>query len=169
MTTPDSPQPPAPAPKGRYMDFVRVPKKRQARPAPQPAPTSVAPEPVAPPPKPATPPTIVTQVETIEQTTIIKTPAAPDANAYTLGGKSPFMTSVNVEKRPLSPFVPKATDRPNKNVYSRPETPAKTPSQPVEIVDNARKKSNLGLAIAIIITIILGAIAGAAAYLFLPH
>ncbi len=164
MTTPDSPQPPAPAPKGRYMDFVRVPKKRQARPAPQPAPTSVAP-----PPKPATPPTIVTQVETIEQTTIIKTPAAPDANAYTLGGKLPFLNSVNVEKRPLSPFVPKATDRPNKNVYSRPETPAKTPSQPVEIVDNARKKSNLGLAIAIIITIILGAIAGAAAYLFLPH
>lgn len=105
---------------------------------------------------------------------------APDANRFTLGGRSPFLSSVKVEKRPLSSLVPdediqpirKETKTPLKNAYRakikqvlksddkevvhRETTIVSTPNTPVH---------NISLAIAILLTIILGALIGAVVYL----
>ncbi len=108
---------------------------------------------------------------------------APDANRFTLGGRSPFLTSVKVEKRPLSGLVPdedvqpikKEIKTPLKNAYRakikqvlksdktdekevvhRETTIVATPNTPVH---------NLSLAFAILLTIILGGLIGAVVYL----
>ncbi len=90
----------------------------------------------------------------------------------------PFITSVNVDKRPLSPYVPAnnaAASRPAKNVYSAPAKPLKkvkkttdSKEKSTKIVESP-KQSGLSLVIIIIITVILGAAAGVGAYLLLPH
>lgn len=90
----------------------------------------------------------------------------------------PFITSVNVDKRPLSPYVPAnnaAASRPAKNIYSAPAKPLKkvkkttdSKEKSTKIVESP-KQSGLSLVIIIIITVILGAAAGVGAYLLLPH
>lgn len=71
---------------------------------------------------------------------------------------TPFVKSVQVEKRPLS-----------KNVYKKPApTPVEAPTGPVKIIDKPEKDSHIGPIIAIILTIILGAAVGTVAFLLLP-
>ena len=71
--------------------------------------------------------------------------AVPDANNYSLGGRSPFIPDARVEKRPLGNFVPENNAnglRSTRNVYSR-RTPAK--NMPVEtqqvMITQPKKKS----------------------------
>lgn len=114
-----------------------------------------------------------------------KKPDAPDANKYSLGGRSPFLSSVRVEKRPLSGFVPDST----KTLRSEAKTPVKnsyrakikqavtkvrdekSDAQPprrreTTIISTPKNHANsIGLTIAIILTIILGAAIGAVLYL----
>lgn len=73
--------------------------------------------------------------------------------------KSPFIAKAKVSKRPLS-----------KNVYTKPVQPTKEPStpKPVTIISKPESGGKAGMAIAIILTIILGAVAGTIAFLILP-
>ncbi len=60
---------------------------------------------------------------------VAKKPEAPDANSYSLGGRSPFLTDTKVEKRPLGNNIPETSAtavRSTKNVYSQ-KNPAKAP------------------------------------------
>ena len=71
---------------------------------------------------------------------------------------TPFVNTEGVEKRPLS-----------KNVYTkRVVVPKEEPSGPVTIIQKPERDSRVGLIVAIIITIILGATAGTVAFLLLP-
>lgn len=75
--------------------------------------------------------------------------------------KARFVNTEKVTKRPLS-----------KNVYPKkvivPEV-AEKPSKPVTIINKPEKDSKMGMVVAIIITIILGAAAGTVAFLLLPN
>ena len=111
---------------------------------------------------------------------------APDANKYSLGGRSPFLASVKVEKRPLSGLVPvgaktiKAEAKtPLKNTYrakikqvitkdkDTKSDDAKPPRRrETTVISTPESHSHtIGLAIAITLTIILGALIGAVIYL----
>lgn len=116
-------------------------------------------------------------------------PKVPDNNRYALGERSPFfLKTVNVEKRPLSegpvrnarPTVdrlgtqpdfsaePEPTrDKKRKNVYKKRKNkpaPRDLPTRPTVIIPNSRR-SKLPLFFLILLTILLGAIVGAVAYL----
>lgn len=117
-----------------------------------------------------------------------KKKSAPDNNRYVLGGESPFLKSVNVEKRPLSdnpqklnpkverktvsalPEGSKSTNKSKsgrKNHYAKKPTSVahqETPVRPTVIVPSNRR-SKAPLMFLILITVILGAAVGAAAYL----
>lgn len=72
--------------------------------------------------------------------------------------KSPFVNTEKVVKRPLS-----------KNVYQKKiVVPKEEPSGPVTIIAKPEKDSKVGMIVAIILTIILGATAGTVAFLLLP-
>ncbi len=110
----------------------------------------------------------------------------PDANRYALGGQSPFLKSVSVEKRPLSgegahlktelkparaEVNPKNSRGSNKNIYTKKSSPKSdsalkksVASRPTVIVPSSHR-SKAPMIILIIITIILGTAVGAAAYL----
>ena len=117
--------------------------------------------------------------------------AAPDNNAYSLGGKSPFLPNYTIDKRPLSDSVPAkkkdsyenlsflgVSDDPSsrKNVYQKHATPkedaAKDADKPkkksVKVIDDTKKKRGVPTWLVIIITIILGAAVGAGVYFLLP-
>lgn len=92
---------------------------------------------------------------------------APDKTAFKTP-QSPFISNAKVEKRPLSG-----------NVYPRKmvNTPVSTKvgdkakvgtKGPVAIIAKPEKESHVGIVVTIIITIILGAAAGTAAFLLLP-
>lgn len=112
-----------------------------------------------------------------------KKPDAPDANKFSLGGRSPFLSSVKVEKRPLSGIVSDEEVQPikkeaktplknayrakikqvlksdktdNKTVTHRETTIVSTPNTPAH---------NISLAFAILLTVILGGLIGAVVYL----
>ena len=54
---------------------------------------------------------------------------APDANSYSLGGRSPFLADTKVEKRPLGNNIPESSAtslRSTKNIYSQ-KNPVKAP------------------------------------------
>ena len=118
-------------------------------------------------------------------------PKAPDNNAYSLGGKSPFLPNYSVDKRPLSDSVPtKKRDNyeklsflgvdekstPRKNVYDKPAEPAEKPEKDkkdkepktVKVIDDTKKKRGIPTWLVIILTIILGAAVGAGVYFLLP-
>lgn len=100
------------------------------------------------------------------------TKSAPDANRYSLGGRSPFIPSVTVDKRPLSSHVPTSTPRPTgvKNSYPRRSNDGSTPTRrdaPTVIVNSPKKKLNIVLIIAIALTIIVAIPVGVVAYLAL--
>lgn len=73
---------------------------------------------------------------------------APDANNYSLGGRSPFIPDAKVDKRPLGPNVPESNARAirsTKNVYSQ-KTPLRSgiddvPSRGVITVAPPKRKS----------------------------
>lgn len=75
--------------------------------------------------------------------------------------KNPFINQGMIEKRPLS-----------KNVYAKkasiPKEISNEPKGPVTIISKPEKDAHVGLIVAIILTIILGAAAGTAAFLLLP-
>ena len=72
--------------------------------------------------------------------------------------KSPFINQEKVVKRPLS-----------KNVYKKEvKVPKEEPKGPVTIIEKPEKDAKVGLIIAIILTIILGAAAGTIAFLLIP-
>lgn len=89
---------------------------------------------------------------------------------YALGERSPFfLQSVSVEKRPLSSGRPSARTTARKNVYPKKPTPkpekAPKPELPTIIVPDSHRSKGPLIAL-IIFTILLGALVGAAAYLF---
>ena len=98
------------------------------------------------------------------------------ASKYTLSGKSPFLSSYNVEKRPLSDSIKekKVEEIPKKNVYEKPKKSTEKPDkksskkEPVVVIDQPKNSSGLSLVIIIILTVILGAAVGAGAYFLLP-
>ncbi len=75
--------------------------------------------------------------------------------------KNPFINQGTIEKRPLS-----------KNVYTKkasiPKEILNEPQGPVTIISKPEKDAHVGLIVAIILTIILGAAAGTVAFLLLP-
>ena len=103
----------------------------------------------------------------------------PDANRFGLGGRSPFLSSVKVEKRPLSGFVPeeevaplkKEVKTPLKNAYRAKikqvfKDDDKAVRRETTIISTPEPRAHtIGLAIAIILTIVLGALIGAVIYL----
>ena len=91
---------------------------------------------------------------------------APDGNSYSLGGKSPFLSSYNIEKRPLGDKIKekKVEEIPKKNIYKREETVKKSKKSPTVIIDEPKKSSGLSTFIIILLTIILGAAVGAGVY-----
>ncbi|MBQ3413234.1 hypothetical protein IJH33_00030 [Candidatus Saccharibacteria bacterium] len=70
----------------------------------------------------------------------------------------PFVNTDKIAKRPLS-----------KNVYKKKVVvPKEEPSGPTTIIEKPEKDSKVGMVVAIILTIILGAAAGTVAFLLLP-
>lgn len=142
----------------RYMDFI-APKKKPAT-AGIPTKKIVAAKATSKPVQKSAPKPVEKPVEKSENK-----PEVPDAASYTLGGKSPFLTSVTVEKRPLSQSVPS-----KKNVYEKAEKPVEKPKEPTKIIKKKEKKSSgLWMFLIVILTIILGTLAGAAAFFLLPN
>lgn len=108
-----------------------------------------------------------------------KKPDSPDANKYSLGGRSPFLTSVNVEKRPLSAYVPEsninslkpAPTTPVKNSYREKvknllSDDSKEQSRQTMIISvPSKSERNSTLIIAIVLTVLLGALVGGLIYL----
>ena len=120
------------------------------------------------------------RAEEKEKARIAKAKAeAPDGNMYTLGGRSPFLTSVHVEKRPLSQYVPSnmtsletMANTPVKNTYRAKikkalEDDAKEIHRQTLIVSAPvdSKTRSTALVFAIILTVLLGAGIGALVYL----
>lgn len=109
-----------------------------------------------------------------------RSPDSPDANKFSLGGRSPFLTSVKVEKRPLSgvameeeeirPLKAEAKN-PLKNAYRAKikqvfKDDNKAVHRETTIVSTPTPHAhNIGLGIAILLTILLGAMIGAVIYL----
>ena len=71
--------------------------------------------------------------------------------------KSPFINQEKVVKRPLS-----------KNVYAKKAEPSKEEHGPVTIIAKPEKDNRVGIVVAVILIIILGAAAGTVAFLLLP-
>lgn len=71
-----------------------------------------------------------------------KVATSPNANNYSLGGRSPFMTNTKVEKRPLGHNVPEtnvSTLHSTKNIYSQ-KSPSKLNRHAKHTVTEAPKK-----------------------------
>ena len=105
---------------------------------------------------------------------------APDANKFSLGGRSPFLSSVRVEKRPLSGIASEEvkplkseTKTPIKNAYRakikqvfKDDNKGKTSRRETTIISTPEPRGHtIGLAIAITLTVILGALIGSVIYL----
>lgn len=95
------------------------------------------------------------ETEVMDSATEAPQGAQGDSDTY----KTPkFVNLEKVKKRPLS-----------KNVYQKEiKTPVEEPKGPVTIIAKPEKESKVGMVIAVIITIILGATAGTVAFLLLP-
>lgn len=92
---------------------------------------------------------------------------APDANKYSLGGKSPFLESVTVEKRPLSNNIPAHAEyHLHKNIYTKKQALEKPNPTPTAIIKPESKKSKAPLILLIFATVIVGAAVGAGVYFF---
>ena len=93
--------------------------------------------------------------------------------SYVYGGKSPFINTDKVDKRPLSSIardLAKQDEMPHKNIYARRVAAVKNEKEvPTMVVEGGKVKdgSSVSLIIAIILTVILGAAVGAIAYLAL--
>jgi len=116
-----------------------------------------------------------------------KPKSGPDNNRYTLGGESPFLKSVNVEKRPLSASPKKLNPKierqtvaqvttsdgktsaksGRKNHYTKKAAPTSHSEPPVRptVIVPSNRRSKAPLVFLIIATVVLGAAVGAAVYL----
>ena len=94
----------------------------------------------------------------------LKEGKGPDNNKFTLGGKSPFINTLNLEKRPLSGH---SVAKDSVSSVKAPSPRLTTSDTIPTVVANKRKnkKSNIALIIAIILTVIFGAIVGTFVYL----
>ena len=132
-----------PAPKpvnhGHYMDFVAK------RPVATPRPVAPVAKPVAKPAAPVARPSVAQQIQQKQQVAQAKVapapvkaaepkpvvkaePKAPNANNYSLGGRSPFMIDTKVEKRPLGTNIPETSARTissTRNTYSQKDPSSK--------------------------------------------
>ena len=96
----------------------------------------------------------------------------PNANNFSLGGRSPFIRDAKVDKRPLGPNVPESNAgaiRSTKNVYSQ-KTPLKagagdTPGRSVITVAAPKKKSGWLWALLTLGIIVAGGGIGLIAYM----
>ena len=116
---------------------VAKPTVAPARPASKPV---MQPRPAAPAPKPAAASRIEHQRPTPKPAPetapapALKRREAPNANNYSLGGRSPFVTNTHVEKRPLGANIPETSAsalRSTRNVYSQ--------KSPTRATENAHK------------------------------
>lgn len=93
----------------------------------------------------------------------LKEGKGPDNNQYALGGKSPFINTLNLEKRPLS-----GHSVAKKSASAKAPEPRLTTSDAIPTVVASKrknKKNNIALVIAIILTVIFGAVVGTFVYL----
>lgn len=104
-------------------------------------------------------PTVVEQSKTPRKARNVDTYAVPRAQ---------FINQDKVKKRPLSKNVYQKQVATNKPVKSVKETPTKKNGKPVTIISKPEKDSKVGMVVAIVLTIILGAVAGTVAFLLLP-
>lgn len=89
--------------------------------------------------------------------------------SYPFGGESPFLKSVQVEKRPLSNSVPKRNNPYDHFDEAKDLKPARRPD-PVRIIPKSKKRSNaLSLALIILITVILGIAAGVGVFFIIAN
>lgn len=81
---------------------------------------------------------------------------------YNFNGKSPFLKSIKVEKRPLSG---------GKTIEKKPEKTAGFPARPEKtaVVSPKKEKKGLPFAVTILITIILGIAAGIAVFVLISQ
>jgi len=94
---------------------------------------------------------------------------APDANNYSLGGKSPFIMDAKVEKRPLGDYVAEGNERgvrSTKNVYSQ-RTPVTEGAPEVEpiVIETPKRKSGWIWALVTLLVIAAGGGLGILAYI----
>lgn len=95
-----------------------------------------------------------------------KKPETPNANNYSLGVRSPFLTNTKVEKRPLGTDIPETSTaalRSTKNVYSSKSPSKTTTTKKKHIVTEAPKKHSGWLWTFIVIGVI--AVGGGLGYL----
>jgi hypothetical protein len=147
------------------------------RPAtPKPVAKPVAPKPVAhrpatplPAAKPAAPKAPAPRPATPKPAPKPATHAAPNANNYSLGGRSPFVANTKVEKRPLGLNVPDTSAssiRSTHNTYSQKSPTRATENAKKHIVtQEPKKKSGWLWALAVLGIIVAGGAVGMLAYL----
>lgn len=101
----------------------------------------------------------------------IKRREAPNANNYSLGGRSPFVTNTHVEKRPLGANIPETSAsalRSTRNVYSQKSpTRATENAQKHVIAQDPGKKSGWLWTLIVIAVIAAGGGLGYLAYLLI--
>jgi hypothetical protein len=98
---------------------------------------------------------------------VIKKHEAPNANNYSLGGRSPFVTNTKIQKRPLGANVPETSAsalRSTHNVYSQKSPTRSTENARKHIVTEAPAKKSGWLWTLIVIAVI--AAGGGVGYLF---
>lgn len=88
----------------------------------------------------------------------------PDNNKSVLGGKSPFINTLNLEKRPLSGHSV-TTKKPTAPAPLEPRLTTSDTIPTVVATKRKSRKNNIALGIAIILTVILGAVVGTVVYL----
>ena len=98
----------------------------------------------------------------------VKILKSPNANNYSLGGRSPFLTDAKVEKRPLGKNIPETSHsalKSTKNTYSQ-KTPSKATHAKKHIVTEAPKKHSGWLwALVVLLVIAAGGGLGYLAYI----
>jgi hypothetical protein len=97
--------------------------------------------------------------------------SAPNANNYSLGVRSPFMTNTKVEKRPLGKDIPETSTtslRSTKNIYSS-KSPSKSSAKVVKkkhmVTEAPKKHSGWLWTLVVLLVIAAGAGLGYLAYL----
>lgn len=132
--------------------------KPAAKPAQKPAakPATVNPRPASAKPTPAAKPATPAKKDAP------KAPEAPNANNYSLGVRSPFLTNAKVEKRPLGADVPETSThalRSTRNVYSS-KSPSKVTTNTKKHIITEAPKDHSGWIWTLIVLFVIAAGAG---------
>lgn len=137
---------------------VKPAAKSAPKPAQKPAakPATVNPRPASAKPTPAAKPAAQAKKDAP------KTPEAPNANNYSLGVRSPFLTNTKVEKRPLGADVPETSThalRSTRNVYSS-KSPSKVTTNTKKHIITEAPKDHSGWIWTLIVLFVIAAGAG---------